>query len=78
MTRTEEFQAKMKSLFKWNDLERRKIDEQLKAQGKYREGLDTNQKYYREHVKEFNRRFYELAEKYKDLPPDTKIIFGDN
>ena len=77
MTRVEEFQTKMKLLFEWDENEHRKIDEQLKASGKYREGLDTNQQYYREQIKEFNRRFYSLVEKYKDLPPDTKILAED-
>mgnify|MGYP006988831305 CR=1 FL=1 len=67
----------LKALYEWDKAERRKIDAELKATGKYRTGLDTNQQYYREHIKEFNRRFYELVQKYKDLPPDTKIFAED-
>lgn len=77
MTRAEELQEKINSLIEWDRASRRKIIEELKSSGKYRTGLDANQKYYGEHIKEFNRRLRLLVEEYKDLPPDTKITFED-
>ncbi|MBR5912941.1 MAG: hypothetical protein IKZ58_01050 [Selenomonadaceae bacterium] len=60
----------------WEDSEIEKIDEKLKSQGLFEEGLDTNQKYYAQVKKIKKRRWKEIREKYRDLPPDTEINFG--
>lgn len=58
----------------WANEERTKVFEKRLAQGGY---LDRNKEDYAYIHQEQWRRIRELKAKYKDLPPDTKITFGD-
>lgn len=71
----ENFLKEMQTLMEWEESEIGKINEELKRQGLFEEGLDTNQKYYASVIEVRKRRWREILEKYKDLPPDTKIEF---
>ena len=53
--------------------EKVKINCQLKRAGRYKAGLDANSEAYTEIREETKRRYRKIIEKYKDLPPDTKI-----
>ena len=57
----------------WQDAEEAKITLRLKSVGRYKVGFDANSEAYSEIRAEAKRRYRKILEKYKDLPPDTKI-----
>lgn len=77
MTRIEKFRQELKSLYDWDENERAKIAEHLKANGEHQTGLDANQEAYRGIISEFNKRFEALIKTYSDLPKNTKIKISD-
>ena len=71
--RTQALSEELLKLSIWQDEEEEKITLRLKSTGRYKVGLDTDSEAYAEIRAEPNRRYRKIAEKYKDLPPDTKI-----
>lgn len=58
------FQRRRDQLYEWHDAERVKVDKKLKEDGRYKEGLDTNnsEPEVRELSAEYKRRFNSLPE----------------
>ena len=73
MTREKQFCEELRALFKWEAEEKDKITFRLKAEGKYKIGLDANSESYATIRTEFKRHWRAILEKYKDLPLDTKL-----
>ncbi len=59
------FQRRRNQLFEWHIVEREKVDKKLKEDGRYKEGLDTNnsEPEVRELSAEYKRRFNLLPSK---------------
>ena len=71
--RAKALSTELLELFEWEEAEKVKINCQLKRAGRYKAGLDANSEAYTEIREETKRRYRKIIEKYKDLPPDTKI-----
>jgi len=65
----------LRALMEWEERENAKITSRLKAEGRYKIGLDTNNEAFADVRAERTRRLREIFEKYKDLPPGTKLKF---
>ena len=71
--RAKALSTELRELFKWQQAEEVKITSRLKAEGRYKIGLDANNEAYAEIMSESRRRYREIITKYKGLPPDTKL-----
>lgn len=68
----EKLKRELTELYKWKDDESKKLEDKLRKEGKWdlRAGLDVNQQYFTDIVKEFQKRFHELGVKYGILPKE--------
>ncbi len=65
MQQKADLEREVAKLFKWNRRKREDLEKELKKVGKWKSfGLDTNQQYYAEIIKEFKERFLALQIKY--------------
>lgn len=72
MERQQAFSKEVKELFNWEEQESNRVITRLKLEGK-KIGLDSYSEEFVYIRRERNRRWREILEKYKDLPPSTKI-----
>ena len=63
----------LRALMEWEERENAKITSRLKAEGRHKIGLDANNEAFADVRAERTRRLREILEKYKDLPPGTKL-----
>ena len=70
--RARNFEAELRELLDWTLEERHKVTDRLIAEGATF-GLDGHPEAYASIREESFRRYREIIEKYKDLPPDTKL-----
>lgn len=66
------FSEEIRGLMEWEEAESEKVIARLKSDGKVL-GLDGYPEEFAYIREERNRRWREILEKYRDLPPDTKI-----
>lgn len=76
VTSTEErqkaFSEELKGLLEWERIEGEKVLTRLKSEGKVL-GLDSYPEEFAYIREKRNQCWKEILEKYKDLPPDTKL-----
>lgn len=61
----EMLEEEYRALQAWDNEQRTQKEKELKAQGKWRDyGLDSNQEYFADIIKERNKRFHEIRKKY--------------
>lgn len=72
--RIDMFHRELKDITGWYVKAIETINLQLQREGRLK-GLDGNNAAYSPAHEELNRRLSILIDKYKDLPPDTKIDF---
>lgn len=70
--RQESLSKEIRELMEWEELESKKIIEKLESEGKAL-GLDGYPEEFAYIRETRNRRWREILEKYKDLPPNTKL-----
>ena len=70
--RAEKMSAELRELMDWEEREEEKIISRLKAEGR-KLGLDGCPEAFAPTLREYKRRWAEIFEKYKDVPPGTKL-----
>ena len=70
--RARNFAAELRALIKWSNEESEKVYNRLKSEGATL-GLDSHPEEFAPIREESFRRYREIIEKYKDLPPGTKL-----
>lgn len=71
-TLQKEFRNEARKIFAWEDTEIAKIDEELKAKGLYRTGLDANSEYYAPVSAKAKAKMKALVEKYRAMADELE------
>ena len=70
--RQQNLSVELRAVIKWANEESEKVYNRLKSEGATL-GLDSHPEEFAPINEEYKRRWREIIEKYRDLPPDTKL-----